>query len=297
MDIQKILNQEQEIEGLLKAIKAIQQWRVDFAVESMSIDTALRMFKVDAHEYSVAANNLAYAELNAEKHGKNVFDLLNKSFRYSIVQMLYTLVQYVETENKIVLNYEYLKNAFEKRTQRMYNLHYDDINDQNEFIAKSVMSYESIFDPYSPERMMNEYHISELFANMIYLSLNYGQIYPVEGKSYENSFWGIDGCETAFELVNMSNYSKRMNVEQYSSYILGSNVEIFEPKYSKDLDTYRNYVVDINISKTELLKIVQRDRYFYLYNMVGELKNPPTYISLSDMSLTQKIDTYNRLNK
>lgn len=296
MDIQKILNQEKEINGLLKAIQAIQQWRKDFAVEPISIDTGFRIFKTDAHEYYVAANNLVYAEITPHKYGKDVFNLLNKSFRYSIVQMLYTLVQYVEAENKIEIDYEYLKNAFEKRTKRMYDRHCimcDDVDDENEFIAKSVMSYDEIFDPYSPKNMVVD-HISELFANMIYLSLNYGQIYPVEGKSYGNSFWGVDGYETAFELVNMSNYSKRMNVEQYSSYILGSNVEIFEPKYSKDLDTYRNYVVDINISKTQLLKIVQRDRYFYLYDMVGELKNPPTYISLSDMSLTQKIDTLNK---
>lgn len=286
MDIQKILNQEQEIDGLLKAIKVIQQWRKDFAVESMSMDTALRMFKADAHEYSVAAKNLAYAELNAEKHGKNVFDLLNKAFRYSIVQMLYTLVQYVEAENKIELNYEYIKSAFEKRTKRMYNLHCDDINNQNEFIAKSVMSYEAIFDPYSPNNMDVD-HISELFANMIYLSLKYKQIYPVDGKSYENSFWGIDGCETAFELILISNYSKRMDENQYDNYMTSNDIQVFCKKYnSKDVDMYNDYVIDKNISETELLQVIQRGRYFYLYNMLGELKNPPTHISLSDMSLT-----------
>ena len=141
-------------------------------------------------------------------------------------------------------------------------------------------------------------HISELFANMIYLSLNYGQIYPVEGKSYENSFWGIDGCETAFELIFISNYSKRMDENQYDNYMVSDDIQVFCKKYnSKDVDIYNDYVIDRNISPTELLQVIQRGRYYYLYNMIGELKNPPTYISLSDMSLTQKIDTYNRLNK
>ena len=297
MTIEKILNQEKEIDGLLKTIKAIQQWRKDFAVEPISIDTGFRIFKTDAHEYYVAANNLVYAEITPHKYGKDVFNLLNKSFRYSIVQMLYTLVQYVEAENKIEIDYEYLKNAFEKRTKRMYDRHCimcDDVDDENEFIAKSVMSYEEIFDPYSPKNMVVD-HISELFANMIYLSLNYGQIYPVEGKSYGNSFWGVDGYETAFELVNMSNYSKRMDENQYDNYMVSDDIQVFCKKYnSKDVDIYIDYIIDKNISPTELLQVIQRGRYFYLYNMVGELKNPPTYISLSDMSLTQKIDTLNK---
>lgn len=292
---------QEEIFALAKTIEAIMQWRDDFNMPNISMSSAVNMYNSEVSEYIYAYEQESFNGL--QKNQRHI--------RYEIVDMLYTLVQLVDTYNRHELTTTPIDLSYDNLYTKISYVHRMNHVDMGKkyhiktlFTEHNHLFFGMLIN--TPAEEYSDYidYVFNLLTNIVYLNAFYRQIYPAYEKGYyNNEFFGVEGFESAFDLVNRSNYSKRMDVNQFKDYIIEHGVQMFAPvevlpkqhvNYYKTVDfagvdvgvpiiinkAIEMYVLDTSISPTELLKVVERDGYYYVYDMTGKLRKPHTFIKL-----------------
>lgn len=293
---------QEEIFALAKVIKAIMQWRIAFNMPNISMSSAVNMYHSEVSEYLYAYEQECFNS-SIEKDQRHI--------RYEIVDMLYTLVQIVDIYNRHELTTTPIDLSYDNLYKKISYVHRMNCPDmqKNYHITTLFTEHNHLFLGALINVPAEEYsdhidYVFNLLTNIVYLNIFYRQIYQAYEKGYyNNEFFGVEGFECAFDLVNRSNYSKRMDANQFKDYIIEHGVQMFAPvevlpkqhvNHYKTVDfagvnlgvpiivnnQIEMYVLDITISPTELLKVVERDGYYYVYDMTGKLRKPHTFIKL-----------------